>query len=102
MESADKVDVVEGEPTPSPGSPARPEENYVVEYPASDGSCIVDGVVFVNGSGIPPANPCQIFCRCEAGIVYCMLENCPPPPAHLSRCMPVQHDGVCCPTYACG
>lgn len=115
VDSADKEDAVAltteavtgeslGEkPTTELPTENRPENNLVVEYPAAgDGSCAVDGVVFVNGSGIPPANPCQTACRCEAGIVHCMLENCAPPPAHLSRCMPVHHEGVCCPTYACG
>lgn len=102
VEAADKEDVVATTSAPA-GEPLRPEDNLVVDYPATaDGSCAVDGVLFVNGSGIPPANPCQTSCRCESGVVYCYMENCAPPPAHMSRCMPVHHDGVCCPTYACG
>ncbi|KAK0080845.1 hypothetical protein PV325_013233 [Microctonus aethiopoides] len=67
-----------------------------------EGNCLIDGETFTNNSSIPPINSCQISCRCVSSIVQCESVQCPPPPKHHSRCMPVlMHGETCCPTYTC-
>lgn len=65
-----------------------------------EGNCLVEGQSYNNNSAVPPANACRTSCRCISSIVQCELVQCPPPPAHLSNCMPV-HGDSCCPIYAC-
>ncbi|KYM99479.1 hypothetical protein ALC62_09826, partial [Cyphomyrmex costatus] len=67
-----------------------------------EGNCLVEGQSYSNNSAVPPANACQISCRCISSIVQCELVQCPAPPMHLSNCMPVHTNGEsCCPMYAC-
>ncbi|XP_035731328.1 titin homolog [Vespa mandarinia] len=67
-----------------------------------EGNCLVDGQSYNNNSAIPPANPCQLSCQCISSIIQCELMLCPPPPTHLSNCMPVHASGSsCCPIYTC-
>lgn len=67
-----------------------------------EGNCLVEGQSYSNNSAVPPANACQISCRCISSIVQCELMQCPAPPPHQSNCMPVYTNGnSCCPTYAC-
>ncbi|XP_014604103.1 PREDICTED: titin [Polistes canadensis] len=67
-----------------------------------EGNCLVDGQSYSNNSAIPPANPCQLSCQCISSIIQCELMQCPPPPTHLSNCMPVHASGsACCPIYTC-
>lgn len=93
--------------------PTSPEETPVEEETASEiiprpsgipgeGNCLVEGQSYNNNSAVPPANVCQISCRCISSIVQCELVECPAPPSHLSNCMPVHTGGEsCCPMYAC-
>ncbi|XP_043486522.1 titin isoform X1 [Polistes fuscatus] len=67
-----------------------------------EGNCLVDGQSYSNNSAIPPANPCQLSCQCISSIIQCELMQCPPPPTHLSNCMPIHASGsACCPIYTC-
>lgn len=67
-----------------------------------EGNCLVDGQSYNNNSAIPPANACQVSCRCVSSIVQCEYMQCSPPPADLPNCTPV-YPGTdsCCPMYTC-
>lgn len=68
-----------------------------------EGSCLVDDVTYSNNSKIPSSSPCHKKCVCISSIVHCIQSDCPPPPPHLSNCMPIQQGpDSCCPMYACG
>ncbi|XP_014203374.1 mucin-22 [Copidosoma floridanum] len=67
-----------------------------------EGNCVVDGQSYVNNSAIPPANPCQLSCRCASSIVQCEVVKCSPPPSDLPNCTPVYSKmESCCPIYTC-
>ena len=67
-----------------------------------EGSCLVEGKTYSNGSSIPLTTPCQLMCTCQNSIVHCVLVHCRPPPSNYGDCRPVYRDGVCCPEYNCG
>jgi hypothetical protein len=78
----------------------------VEERPApgipGEGNCLVDGQSYSNNSAIPPANACQLSCRCVSSIVQCELIQCSPPPADLPNCVPMYTStDSCCPMYTC-
>ncbi|CAB3372700.1 Hypothetical predicted protein [Cloeon dipterum] len=76
------------------------EESKVPVIPG-EGDCRIDNDVYKNGENIPVSNNCQKVCECKNSIAQCQLQECPPPPTTNRDCMPVVHEGKCCPTYTC-
>ncbi|XP_059482418.1 titin isoform X2 [Neocloeon triangulifer] len=66
-----------------------------------EGDCRVENTVFKSGEKVPVSNNCQKECECKNSIVHCQLQECPPPPSNDRDCMPVVHEGKCCPSYTC-
>ena len=70
-------------------------------------TCEKHGQVFQLHEPVPASlvtdNPCVVNCTCQRkNAITCGVTNCPPKPPNFKNCVPIRHEGVCCPTYACG
>ena len=61
------------------------------------GSCLFDGMVYVNAQQIPRDNPCD-FCFCYHQDIICLQQSCPPP---IPGCFEESIEGFCCPRFEC-
>ncbi|KAF2362773.1 VWFC domain [Trinorchestia longiramus] len=69
-------------------------------FPSDGADCVVDEVVYSDGSSAPVTNSCQESCFCSEGAVQCEQKACPPTPPAFFKCTQVE-TGDCCPSYEC-
>lgn len=66
------------------------------------GSCLINGIAYLNGSSIPAQDKCDDSCFCEDGNIQCEKKPCPE--NHIEPGMVCKEffvEGECCPSHDC-
>jgi len=74
----------------------KPTESHIL------GTCMIDGVVYLNASSVPIQDKCDDLCFCNAGEIVCEKKICPEAAKNPGLiCEDVYVEGECCPSHNC-
>lgn len=80
---------------------SAPDESMATTPATEEQTCIRDGVTYLEGQRVPPANSCQESCKCRNATVQCKQKACMPAPPAFLQCVAVDKPDQCCPSYDC-